>query len=103
MTLNDLVVFAQGNDWDGHHDGGWWIVMGFGMIVFWVLVIALVVWLVRTWSPGHHAVGHPAGPQSPLDVLDHRLAEGSISVEEYQERRRILTGGGSKPADEPRS
>ena len=95
MTLNDLVVFAQNNDWNDPHDGGWWIVMGFGMIVFWVLVIALVVWLVRTWSPVHHAAGQPpAGPQSPLDVLDHRLADGAISVEEYEQRRRILAGDG---------
>lgn len=91
MNLTDLIVFAQGSDWDGHHDGGW-VVMGLGMLIFWVLLIAVVVWLVRTWGPGH---GHGPGPlQTPLDVLDRRLAEGGISVEEYEERRRILTGRG---------
>lgn len=90
MRLNDLIVFAQG--WDDHHDGGW-VVMGLGMVVFWVVVIALVVWLVRTWAPGHHGPAH----ETPLEVLDRRLAEGALSVEEYEQRRRILTGGGSKP------
>ena len=97
MSLNDLIVFAQGYDLDDHHDGGW-IVMGLGMLIFWVLVIALIVWLVRTWPPGQHGQRH----ETPLQLLDRRLAEGGLSVEEYEERRRILTGGGSKPADEAR-
>lgn len=91
MNLSDLIVFAQ-SDWD-HHDDGGWIVMGFGMLLFWVLVIVLVVWLVRTWAPGHHGPGTRA--ETALDVLDRRLAEGGISVEEYEERRRILAGGGA--------
>ena len=92
MNLSDLIVFAQGYDWD-HHDGGW-IVMGFGMLFFWVLVIVLVAWLVRTWAPGHHGPGPSA--ETALDVLDRRLAEGGISVEEYEERRRFLAGGGTR-------
>ena len=97
MSLNDLVVFAQGYDLDDHYDGGW-VVMGLGMLVFWVLVIALVVWLVRTWAPGHHG---PPGHETPLQLLDRRLAEGGLSVEEYEERRRILTGGGPMSGGAP--
>ena len=93
MTVNDLIVFAQTYGWDDdHHDGGW-IVMGFGMLLFWVLVIVLVVWLVRTWGPGHHSAPHGAPSESPLEVLDRRLAEGALSVDEYEKRKQILGGG----------
>ena len=56
--------------------------MMLGMVVFWGTIIALVVWLVR------------GGPRSrddaPHEVLRRRLADGSISVEEYQQRRAAL-------------
>lgn len=89
MNLNDLSFVAQSYD---HHDGGW-VVMGIGMLAFWVLVIALIVWLVRAWGPAHHH--GPARPETPLEVLDRRLAEGATSIEEYEQRRRILSEGGA--------
>ena len=44
-----------GNEWDSHMnlDGGWWMVTGIGMIVFWALVILGVVWLVRELARPH--------------------------------------------------
>jgi len=45
----DLTTFAlllADSDW-GHMDGGWWVVMAIGMILFWGLVIVGLVWLVR--------------------------------------------------------
>ncbi len=80
------------SDWN-HMGGGAWVLMGLGMIIFWGLVIFGVVWLVRTLTDHRTTgVGHGAEP-SPLEILDRKLAEGAISVEDYQERRRILTGG----------
>ena len=32
----------------------------------------------------------PATRESPSEILERRLAEGEISVEEYEERRRAL-------------
>ena len=32
----------------------------------------------------------PGSQETPLQVLDRRLADGSISVEEYDERRKVL-------------
>jgi putative membrane protein len=74
---------------EGHHDwdGGWWILMGAGMLVFWGLVIAGGVWLARELSARRTA--RPSTP-SALEVLDHRFADGTISVEEYDERRRAI-------------
>lgn len=55
---------------------------GVSMLLFWVLIIAGVVWLVR---------GRPYGPpgagsvDSALEILRRRYASGEISKEEYQE------------------
>jgi putative membrane protein len=77
----------------GMHDSdigtGWWIVMMLGMVLFWGLVILGVIWLVReVGGPRRHG----AAPDDPLAILDRRLAEGDITVKEYQQRRKILTG-----------
>jgi putative membrane protein len=77
-------------DFDGHMDwdGGWGVVMMIGMVVFWALVIVAAVWLVRDLARGRSSP--QAETEQPLEVLDRRLAEGAISVEEYQERRALL-------------
>lgn len=93
IGLQALVLAQDG--WDGHHDmdGGWWIVMMIGMFLFWALIIVAVVWAVRTWSDGNRA----RDKSTPQDVLERRLAEGQISVEEYEERRRVLSGPTASP------
>jgi putative membrane protein len=77
----------------GMHDNdigtGWWIVMMLGMVLFWGLVILGVIWLVReVGGPRRHA----GGPDDPLAILDRRLAEGTITVKEYEQRRKVLSG-----------
>jgi putative membrane protein len=76
-------------DFDGHMgwDGGWGVVMVLGMILFWALVIVAVVWIARELA---------ARPRSteddPLRLLDRRLADGTLSPEDYARRKAILTG-----------
>lgn len=71
--------------WDG--DGpGWWIVFG---PLFWILVIAAIVLLVRgrgRWRPPGSGGGHATG----IEVLERRFAEGELSLEQYRERRSVL-------------
>ncbi len=74
----------------GHMDwgGGWWIVMVIAMFLFWGLV---AYWLIRvfgTRKDQHRAVES----DDALTILDRRLAEGSVTPDEYRERRAILTG-----------
>lgn len=79
------------------YDGyGWWGgMMGFGffgMILFWVLVVAGVVALVRLlfgWGPR----GLPPAPrgQTALDVLAERYARGEIDRAEFEQKRRDLS------------
>ena len=90
-----LLVVAQ--DWEGHHDwgGGWWVVMVLAMLLFWVLIAFAIVWAVRTWSASRP--GGEGRDRGPLEILDRRLADGSISIEEYEERRRKLQESGAPP------
>lgn len=91
-ALYDLTTVVAQRHWDGHMDmdGGWWIVMMVGMVLFWGLVVVGIVWLVHSLqgAPGLRARREPA----PLEVLDRRLAEGAVSVEEYEQRRKVLLG-----------
>jgi putative membrane protein len=77
---------------------GWWLVMTLGMVVFWGAVIALVVWLLR----GGVAAAHPGSAEhrepTAREILDRRLAEGSLDVEEYERRRRLLDDRGGTAA-----
>ena len=54
------------------------------MIAWWAFVIAGIVWLVRT------VAGNREQPASARRLLDERFAAGDLTVEEYQERRRVL-------------
>lgn len=94
MTALALLLADSGwNNHMGDWGAGWWIVMMLMMVVFWALIIVGVVWLVRSLTTGHLR-GHGG---DPVAVLDHRLASGEISVEEYRERRELLKErGGSE-------
>ena len=87
------LLLAQG-DFDGHMgwDGGWWILMAIGIVLFWGLVIFGIVWVVRELGSRREHHGHSDGRGDPLAILDRRLAEGTVSAEEYRERRAILSG-----------
>jgi len=87
-----VLLLADDGDW-GHmdFDNGWWLVMGIGMILFWGLVILGIVWLVKELTGPQRAARTGAVPDA-LETLDRRLAEGDITVDEYNERRRVLRG-----------
>ncbi len=75
--------------------------MGFGviyMLVFWLAVIGLAIWLLSRLFPGgvNDVTSHPATrnnsrPESPLEILKRRYAQGEISQEEYEEIHRDLS------------
>ena len=89
--IGTLTTLADSgwNDHMGGWSGGWWILMAAMMVVFWGLVILGVVWIARSFGPGHQHTHHGG---SALELLDRRLASGEISAEEYRERRSILKG-----------
>ena len=73
--------------------GGAWVLMG----LFWVVLIAAIIWLVVRLLPSSSHSDAPAGSahqmprqESSLEILDRRLAQGEIDLETYQGHRAAL-------------
>lgn len=64
---------------------------GFGMIFFWVAIIALIVILVKYLSDSSR--NHESKSNTPLDMLKNRYAAGEITREEFEEKKRDLADG----------
>ncbi len=66
--------------------GGWWL-LGMGMMVlFWIAIILLVVWVVRSLLPHESR----SGRDQTLETLGQRYAKGEISAAEYEQARARL-------------
>ena len=82
----------------GWHGGGDWGHMMFGplmMLVFVAVVIVVVVLAVRWLGGAGHAAAvgpHPRSGKTPIVILEERFASGEIDKDEFEERRRILSG-----------
>jgi putative membrane protein len=80
--------------------------MMIGMALFWGAIILGIVWLVRNGTEPQQRQPQ----ETALTILDRRLAEGAVSLEEYRERRDVLAAtavprsdqGVSSPATEAR-
>lgn len=66
---------------------GMWFGGGF-MWIFWILLIVLVVWVLKTATGAGTNNSHEK--ESPLDILKKRYASGEIDESEYQRRRKEL-------------
>lgn len=64
---------------------------GLFMMLFWVFVIALVVWLVLTLSRSQ--TRSTGGQGSALGILEERFARGEIDAEEFRVRRAAISDG----------
>jgi putative membrane protein len=77
--------------WTDHAVTGWgWAAMTFSMLVFWALLIAITVVLMRT--VGRTAEYRPGVRPTPEAMLAERLARGEIDEEEYRRRLGALRG-----------
>ena len=71
--------------WDGTGMGTWGG-MGVGMLLFWGLVIALIVFVVR--SLGNDTAR--GGDKTPIQMLKERYARGEIGKDEFEQKKRDL-------------
>lgn len=81
--------------YNGDHMGGFGPVMWMFMLVFWVALIALIVFLVvkliPTGSDRHPAGSSGAVRETPEQILDRTFATGEIDEETYRSRRSALS------------
>ncbi|MGV8967518.1 MAG: SHOCT domain-containing protein [Cellulomonas sp.] len=85
----------------GGMGAGLWILMG----LFWIGLIAAIIWLVIRLVPSHGRASGPAVQQptsalpyapgssaleSPVEILDRRFAHGELDLETYQAHRAAL-------------
>ncbi|MBD0422717.1 SHOCT domain-containing protein [Streptomyces sp. TRM S81-3] len=79
--------------WYAHGMGGWaWFGMSVGMVLFWALIIAALVLVLRAVNQPHAHTHTPAAP-TPQEILGERFARGEIDEEEYQRRLNTLRTG----------
>lgn len=78
----------------GHMDGfGWgggWGGMGFGMILFWGLLVVAIALLLRAFI-GSGAATERSPEKPALELLKERYARGEIDREEFEQKKRDLT------------
>jgi uncharacterized membrane protein len=74
---------VYGRDMFYMHDigWGWWALLSIGVVVFWGAVVYAIVSFMRL-----RAVERADGPwpESPDQILKRRLAEGDLSIDEYE-------------------
>lgn len=69
------------HNWDGDWGVGNWLLMGFGMLLFWAIVVLAIVWLIRypatrsTTTEQHVSFDKPTGPMQP-SAPDRRSVGG---------------------------
>jgi putative membrane protein len=71
---------------NGYGMGGW-----FGMGLWWILLVALVVAL-GAWVFMRAGDSPPAPRETARDILDKRYARGEIGRDEYEQKKRDLAG-----------
>lgn len=72
-------------------DYGWGWGMGFGwafMVLFWIIVIAVIVFIVKAVTGGEKSRREE---ESAVDILKKRYAKGEISKEDFDRMRDDLT------------
>ena len=90
-----MTVPAVAQTYGDHpHMGAWgWSGMIFGpimMIVFIAVIVGAVILVIRWTGLGGSAVA--GGANKARHILDERFARGEIDKDDYEERKRVLSG-----------
>ena len=67
--------------------GWWWAFGGVFMILFWVGLVALIVWVVMKLGKG----GETSSKKDALDIAKERYAKGEIPKEEFEQIKKDLS------------
>lgn len=69
---------------------GYGILGSFMMLLFWVLIVAGIVFAIRWISHGGSVKSSP-GHEAPIEILKKRYAKGEIDREEFVARKQELS------------
>lgn len=83
-ATNNMMNFGYGSSFGG----GLGIIF---MILWWVLIIAGIVALVRWISNSTQSTGGTPSNKSALDILKERYARGEVNKEEFEEKKKELS------------
>ena len=78
-------LYNDYGNWGAGNTMGW-LGGGIMMIVFWVLFIALIVWVVREFG-GKNSKSN----SNALDILKERYAKGEMNKEEFESKKKDIT------------
>jgi putative membrane protein len=98
--MNTAHTIPLADSWGMHSGGGWWILGGAVMM----LCMGAMMWMMMRGMGGGSSPDSSAPRESPIttespsDILDRRVAEGEISIEDYQARREALVGATVEPS-----
>lgn len=71
----------------GFEHWGWGGGMWLGMVLFWVVIIAAIVLIVRTLGAD---AAVKRDDKSPLQILKERYASGDIGKDEFEQKKRDI-------------
>ena len=84
------MMYGLYNGYDGWGIGN---MMGFFsggimMVVFWALLIAFIVWMIREISGKN---SHSRSDSNALEILKERYAKGEIDKREFEEKKKDIS------------
>lgn len=96
------MMYGYGGGFDGGWGGGPSIIMMFGMAIFWIAIILMVVFAIRRFAGrghgchpghmGHHGFHGNFGPpqDDAMELLRRRFAAGEITPEDFEKMKEQL-------------
>ena len=70
--------------------------MMIGMAFFWGAIILGIVWLIRNGTEPQQR----QPKETAVMILNRRFAEGALSLDDYHQRRGVLTGAAAPRSDQ---
>ena len=67
-----------------------------GMGVLWLILLGLIMWLLSWLLPGNNGDQPRPTGDSPLEILDDRMASGEIDLAVWQAQRAALVAPGGR-------